>query len=164
MERYKQIEALIARFLDGATTNAEERELYAFFAGGDILEHLLPYKELFVWFGEGIRDEAPAEEPLPRSRRRIGLWAAAAAAAVVAGILWLWPQVPEPAFDPFEGSYIVRGGVKITDPAIVRPAIAAMQAQWDEGEAIQQAIRDQLLQSEKESRFIEFELHQKFLK
>jgi hypothetical protein len=127
------IEALLERFFEGDTSNAEERELYAFFSGDDLPEHWLGYKELFGWFDGGIRDEAPPAERLPRPKRRPGLWAAAAAAAaaVVTALLIRPAGVPEEP--PFHvESYIIRNGVKITDPAIVGPAIEAMQAQWDE--------------------------------
>jgi len=127
-EQYKYIEELIERFLDGATTNAEEKELYAFFTGKDVPAHLEQYKEMFVWFDEGMVQELETvTDPMPntiRSKNRFRIWGTVAAvAATLVLLMVLRPQSIEPEFDPFEGSYIVRNGVKITDPAIVGPEI-----------------------------------------
>ena len=39
-DEYIYIENLLERFFEGETTNAEEQELYAFFARPDLPEHL----------------------------------------------------------------------------------------------------------------------------
>ena len=46
-DEYTYIENLLERFFEGETSNAEERELYAFFARPDLPEHLKSYKPLF---------------------------------------------------------------------------------------------------------------------
>ena len=120
------MEELVGRFLDGTTTAEEEKQLYAFFRGNDIPEHLQPYREMFAWFGQGLEEEfATKKDPLPvlpvRAGHRFRIWGTiAAVAATVALILLVRPAAETAAFDPFEGSYIVRNGVKITDPALVR--------------------------------------------
>ena len=138
MERHEYIEQLIERFLDGATSLSEEKELYAFFAGEEVPEHLEPYRELFAWFDGGLADEVSktvAEQPAPRPKFRIRVWATVAvAAAAVAVILLMRPAAPAGEFDPFEGSYIVRNGVKITDPVVVRPEAEATLQKVDEEE------------------------------
>lgn len=129
MERQRQIERLIGRFLDGETTGAEERELYAFFSGENVPEALAAYREMFAWFGEGIKEEAQEDEipAIRRSRpaRRFRIWGTAAAVAAVVAVLLIFrpSQTTEPKI--YQESYIVRNGVKITDPEIVRPAIEA---------------------------------------
>jgi hypothetical protein len=124
----KRMEKLVGRFLDGATTIAEERELYDFFADGDVPEHLEPYREMFAWFDGGLAGEA--RRPVTVSRPRRGfVKAALSAAAVVALVLLLRPE-PEP--ETYIEMYMIQNGVKITDPAIVRPALEASQAVLDE--------------------------------
>ena len=127
-EQYKYIEKLVERFLDGATTHAEEKELYAFFTGKDIPPHLEQYAEMFAWFDSGMPHEfETVTEPAPkiiRPKNRFRIWGTVAAvAATLVLLMVLRPRSVEPEFDPFEGSYIVRNGVKITDPELVGPEI-----------------------------------------
>ena len=49
IKKHKDIERLIARFLDGDTTNAEEQRLYDYFAGRHVARRLLKYKPMFRW-------------------------------------------------------------------------------------------------------------------
>ena len=130
MKKHEHIERLIGRFLDGDTSNAEERELYAFFAGGDIPEHLREYRELFAWFDGGLEQEIRSENtpaaPERRPKHRFRIWATVAAVAATVALLLLIRPVSVPdEFDPFEGSYIVRNGVKITDPEVIRSELEA---------------------------------------
>lgn len=125
MEQEKYIENLIERFLDGATTLSEEQELYAYFSGNNVPEHLNKYKELFVWFDSGMAQEI-TETPVEiltelRPKRTFRLWGTVASiAAAITLFVLIYPHIAEPEFDPFEGSYIVRDGVKITDRALIQ--------------------------------------------
>ena len=123
--QHKRMEELLERFLDGKTTNAEEKELYAFFAGADVPEHLEPYRAMFAWFDGGLEQEIRQAEipaaPPARPKHRLRIWGTVAAvAATIALILLIRPTPAVHDFDPFEGSYIVRNGVRITDPDVIR--------------------------------------------
>ena len=47
----KEIKKLIERFLDGDTTPAEERRIYAFFARHRYAGDLERYRPMFEWYG-----------------------------------------------------------------------------------------------------------------
>jgi hypothetical protein len=150
-EKERQIEPLLERFFEGSTSNREERQLYDFFAGRDVPEHLLPYRPLFAGF-ESV-PEAFCENPSPVRRKRRGkrmLWPCAAAAALLALVLLPNPFGSKP-HDPYEGSYIVRNGVRITDLEIIRPELEATLRQvLQEQEEAERLIAEML---EAENRF-----------
>lgn len=160
-DQYKQIDALLERFFDGGTSNAEEQELYAFFARPDVPEYLQPYKPVFGYFETGLAQEVGAKHAankprrlLPRGKR---VWWIAVCAAVAALLFFLnQPGNRRPdTFDPYEGSYIVRNGVKITDRDVVKPAlersIHRMELQREQVEQLTCRINEQSAQfSEKE--------------
>lgn len=52
----KQIEQLLKRYWDCQTTVSEERELRQFFCSDEVPQHLMPYKDLFV-YQEFLQDE-----------------------------------------------------------------------------------------------------------
>jgi hypothetical protein len=148
---YKYIEELLERFFDGETSNEEEQELYRFFAQEDIPEHLRRYKPVFSYFENGLEKEmkliteASSEliEPLrhtrPAHRVRIAVGMAASLLILsIAGLLFLRKAN---AFDPYEGSYIVRNGVRITDISVIRPELEA-------------TVQKVLLQEEKANRLM----------
>ena len=121
-EEYKSIEDLLDRFFEGQTSNEEERVLYEFFARPDIPAHLERYREVFGYFESGIAldfSETP-ELRLPAKeisyKRKIG-WAIAVCVAASL-LLFLVNTVfmnQNASFNPYEGSYIVRNGVVMTD-------------------------------------------------
>ena len=81
------IERLLDKYMDGMTTLEEEDILLNYFRGNDIPQEWEDYRQLF--------QEIEAMKPQPKaSRRRIG-WGAAAA-AIVAGILYLAVPTPQP--------------------------------------------------------------------
>ena len=129
MDRYEHVEELLKRFFEGETTNTEEQCLYEFFAGKDIPEHLTKYKPVFVYFNEGIKEELcemKAEVPVRRMQNKKWiLWSCAAAVLLVLVLLNPFAFGGKP-FDPYEGSYIVRNGVRITDPETIRPELEAI--------------------------------------
>lgn len=122
----KKTEELIDRFFEGLTSNREEKELYAFFAQENIPEYLQKYKPVFAYFETGIRDEKPVDFMKVSSqpkKKRIWIWSGIAASLLlVTGLRILHPEDSE-HFNPYEGSYIIRKGVKISDPEIIRPEI-----------------------------------------
>jgi hypothetical protein len=129
---YKYIEELLERFFDGETSNEEERELYRFFAQGDIPAHLRRYKPVFDYFENGLEKEIH-QRPRHRLRRAVGM-VASLLILLTAGLLFMKKAN---AFDPYEGSYIVHNGVRITDINLIRPELEATlrQALLQEAEA-----------------------------
>ena len=154
--KYKYIETLLERFFEGQTSNVEEQKLFEFFAGYDVPEHLLRYKKVFAYFDIGLSSEIrmaeTAEEDIneafdkndtffaedlenelrdvkaPVRNLQYGkwiLWVGVAASLLVLILLNPFGIGTEP-FDPFEGSYIVRNGVRITDPKTIRPELEAI--------------------------------------
>ncbi|MDR2042432.1 MAG: hypothetical protein LBP98_08990 [Tannerella sp.] len=130
MNEYQEIEKLLERFFEGRTSGEEEQQLYRFFAQEDTLpEQWLRYRPLFSYFETGLAEECRLPDsnlrPLPPPRRkRRALWAGVAAllTGILAGTLLLRERAQ---FDPYEGSYIVRNGVYITDLKQIKPELEA---------------------------------------
>jgi hypothetical protein len=122
----KDIEELLGRFFEGYTSNTEERQLYDYFSGEDVPERLLQYKPLFACL-EAVVPEVSCEEEATVCRKSYGkwiLWPCAAAALLALALLNPFGLGNKPP-DPYEGSYIVRNGVRITDLEIIRPELEA---------------------------------------
>jgi hypothetical protein len=140
---YKETDALLRRFFEGETTMAEEERLYLFFSRKDDLpEEWKPYRPVLEYFREGISRESAHTQrlSLPR-RKRWTAWTAAAIALVLlaaAGHLYLRRETP---FDPYEGSYIIQNGVRITDMELIRPELdAATQRIKEKQEEMEQLL------------------------
>lgn len=117
------IEDLLERFFEGETSNAEERELYAFFTRPDLPEHFLPYKPMFEYFETGMTDEVNGDIPIFKPSMKVPfikkwLWIAITVAA--SSLLFLFMNrgdgAREDDFNPYAGSYIIRNGVKTEIP------------------------------------------------
>ena len=59
MDKDKIMEQLVAKFLDGATSNEEERRLYDYFTGSRVASHLHKYKAMFEWYAGGMAAPLP---------------------------------------------------------------------------------------------------------
>lgn len=135
IKKDKDIERLIAQFLDGETTNAEEQRLYNYFAGRHVARRLLKYKPMFRWYAGGMAEPLPANMAAATARPRLmPLWAKAAACAaaavlVVAGatVAYLRHACTERLYATYEGSYIVRGGKKLTDLKAIMPELRRIE-------------------------------------
>jgi hypothetical protein len=119
----KQIEKLLARFFDGATTGEEERTLYHFFRQEEIPAEWEPYRDMFDFFEQGITDvpstddsidlHADLRTPRRRARRlRIAIGIAASVLVVLAASTFLMHQRAHA-----DRLYITRNGIVLTDPA-----------------------------------------------
>ncbi|MDR1203803.1 MAG: hypothetical protein LBL58_19510 [Tannerellaceae bacterium] len=148
---YKYIEDLLERFFDGETSNEEERKLYWFFAQENIPVHLRRYKPVFGYFENELKKEmnqlpgASAEliEGVrhKKPKRRIGVALGIAASLLILLIVSHLFVGKANAFNPYEGSYIVRNGVRITDISVIKPELEA-------------TIRKALLQEEEANRLL----------
>ena len=147
MREHKHIYDLVDKFLEGRTSNAEERELYAWFRENEVPAEWQELKAMFEWYEAGMPEINNAhsgqlsEQPTPitqhtatsRPRRRVRMWltgAAITAAASIAALLWLTPTPP--TIDIYEGSYIIEAGVMCDNSESIRQDIEELLMRADE--------------------------------
>lgn len=128
MDKLHYIESLVDKFLEGRTTNTEERELYEWFATADVPDKWSDLKAMFAWYAEGMPEQETPEEPKPRITLRRKWWIAAATAAACAAIVVVLlpndktkPQIH--TYNIYEGSYIVEAGVRYDDIEVIEDDI-----------------------------------------
>ena len=120
-----RIQQLVNRFLDGATTNAEEQTLYDYFAGEDIAPELMQYRDMFRWYSAGMPEMNAKQRRMPL--RRILALAASVLLLVGIGFGIHRYQQQQAEYALYEGSYIIRNGVKITDISKILPELKATE-------------------------------------
>lgn len=143
MREHKQIYDLVEKFLEGRTSNAEERELYAWFRENEVPAEWQELKAMFEWYEAGMPEinnahsDQLSEQPTPvtqhtvtsRPRRKVRMWltgAAITAAASIAALFWLTPTTP--TIDIYEGSYIIEAGVMCDNSESIRQDIEELLA------------------------------------
>ena len=125
MMKEKEIQQLIERFLEGATTNAEEQMLYDYFNSKDVADSLRPYREMFQWYAAGM----PEQKAKPSKRPYTKWLAIAASMLLLVGIgfgMWQYQKQQE-EYALYEGSYIIRNGKKMTDIKQILPELKATE-------------------------------------
>ena len=133
MNKDKIMELLVDKFLDGATTNAEEQQLYEYFAGNNVARRLRKY--MFGWYAGGMKGQLPdiwdAACKCPKARTRWIRAAVSTAAAIllIAGVTVAYVQYRQTQrlYATYEGSYIVRNGKKITDIKSILPELKRIE-------------------------------------
>lgn len=135
------IEELLERYFEGETSATEERQIRAFFASGEVPEHLAAYAPLFAYFDEEIERNVEAQvggpdsglKPVsvllrPKNRKRAALYILSGVAACVLALLSL-TRLLYPADPCFcSDNYVVINGRCYTDIHTVRSlAIEALQ-------------------------------------
>lgn len=81
----KQIDNLIKKYLDGATSSAEENELRVYFSSPNVAQHLEHYAPLFNYFDQAKSQKFRPELSLPQKRKRKRdaiIWSSIAASIV----------------------------------------------------------------------------------
>lgn len=131
---------LISKFESGETSVADEQALYAYFRTASLPDDLKPMKDLMAWYENGCEGE-PEAAVKPVSIGKVGklrmIINIAASVAVVAAIgmaAYLSGGTSEASDDFAEiyaGSYVIRDGVKITDPDLIREDILKAQSRTD---------------------------------
>ena len=101
------IRTLIKRFMDGQTSIEEEDRLAEYFNTHEVDEDMLPYKQMFAWFGDGMPLESKQADELTsrqatfqsstssqssRFSRKTVYLIAAAAATIAMLVLVAWPK------------------------------------------------------------------------
>ncbi|MBO4598623.1 MAG: hypothetical protein J5676_12255 [Bacteroidaceae bacterium] len=135
------VELYIDRFMEAETSNAEERELYRFFATEKNLpQHIAQYREMFAYFESGLDESlsaqalAEAEQSTAKTvqlmpaaetkkpKRRIFMFAASIAASIVliSGISFGLLKNDADELYSYEGSYVMQNGKRITDKETLR--------------------------------------------
>lgn len=122
----QEIEQLVEQFFEGATTLEQERQLYDFFRGDQLPDSLEQYRAAFQYFDHQLSLEAetivvnlPAKRPV--KRWIITLSAAACLTILVALPFWFSEE------KPYEGSYIIRDGVRIENPKIIEAELLKIE-------------------------------------
>jgi len=148
MTNKKTIEDLLQKFFNGQTTNDDEKRLYEYFSRDDLPDELAKYRPVMQFFKHGMADEfASRADDLrdfladcPPEAHKTHLWLRACAAAAAVLILGFvaYKHFLKP-FDPYEGSYIIRNGVKITDLNRIRPEL---ETTLYEAESIQNEMQN----------------------
>lgn len=127
------IEALLEKFFDGNTTNAEDRALEKFFcSGNNVPERYKCYCDMFGWYASGMDSEKlPSASSQPKHvffRTKTARWWSSVAAliALAAAIAWLstWQSHTDNTL-LYADNYIVRDGHTITGMPEIKADIDA---------------------------------------
>ena len=152
----ENIEEYITRFMEGETTNEEERAIYHFFRSEEVPEHLKVYAPMFAWYEEGMPEkQAVVTLKTPRRfRLPVEIWcigiAATIAVVVGLGTLLFWDkdnnELDEWAC--YEGSYIEVRGKRITNVKQILPSILETLNEADRIVLLAQVRIDEIKRSE----------------
>lgn len=155
----ENIEKYIIRFMEGETTNEEERAIYRFFHSEEVPASLKEYAPMFAWYEEGMPEvpeitlEEPAK-PVKRLRLPVEIWSVGAAAMIVLilglGTLLYWDRGNDTSAEwaCYEGSYIEVGGKRISNVRQIMPSILETLNQADRIERLAQERIDEIKRSE----------------
>ena len=131
-EKNETIETLLERFFEGQTSNEEEQQLYLFFRQEEIPDELIRHQPIVTYFESGLAEDLGCTEHNPALPFRVSnrkkqwiLWCSIAASFLIILCTTLFFLNNTDTFDPLEGSYIIRNGVRITDLDLIRPELEA---------------------------------------
>ena len=144
-DKDRYIEELLALFFEGRTTNVQEKELYDYFAQANVPERLVPYKPLISYFENGLEKNLAIPKSPPKNIfRHIGVRASVAAVFILGALIALpFLMQRERAFDPYQGSYIVRNGQMVPgSPETFASQREAIERDMDEKQRELDAISD----------------------
>lgn len=136
MSKDRYIEALVEKFLDGRTTNAEEQELYAWFATADVPDEWTDLKAMFAWYREGMPETTSLVESAPKPKSRFslslrrGVMAISTAVAVAVVAVLMWPSSHK--VNIYEGSYIIESGDYCDNIEYIQEDIEALLQRADD--------------------------------
>lgn len=132
------IEELLDKYFDGATSCDEEQRLRAFFAAPGVPPHLVPYRALFGYFDREIARSAVVRRRKSfRWKLLAGVWAVAASVLLLVG-LYGWRKASDPC--SCSENYVVIDGRCYTDARKVKQCareallqLVASDGEWADG-------------------------------
>ncbi|MBM1107574.1 hypothetical protein JQC67_15570 [Aurantibacter crassamenti] len=101
------IEKLIEKYFEAATTVAEEETLKEYFSQESVAPHLEQYAPMFQYFASAKKERFTKQVPLTSEvtkvkKNRYGWYSAAAAVAICAGLYFNQPTAIEDEYSPEE--------------------------------------------------------------
>lgn len=125
----KEIRHLLALFLDGETSLAEERELYLYFRRRRLPADLERYREMMAFYADGLTERQKPKILSGLLGTRWGWLQYSAVAAAVALVVTIGvgvagtgsSELSREEYLTYAGSYIIRDGQKITDLEEIMP-------------------------------------------
>lgn len=147
-DKYKNIEELIEGFFEGKTSKQEEEILYDYFTSGQYSEHLAKYAPIFDCLKNDLhllpRQNENTKPTFRRNLKRFSYTAAIAASVLIAVILIPFSS-SKSDLNPFEGSYRIVDGKKITDMDILMPEIEKTLSLVGEIKGQEETLREDVL-------------------
>lgn len=124
----KNIEDYIHRFMEGETSNEEEKAIYRFFHTEKVPEHLKPYAPMFAWYEKGMPEMPPVDiKPSLWKQVSSAVWSMGIAAMLVIGIglgiLVSFDEGKNEEWSCYEGSYVEINGKRISNVEEIMPCI-----------------------------------------
>ncbi len=130
----ENVRDLMDRFMAGETTCAQEQMLYEYFSRKELPKEMEQYRTMMQWYAAGMPDDISSITSHRRgvmSHLRWWHYASIAASLMVLSMMcakFIDSQSQPQEYAIYEGSYIVRDGVKITDLDIIMPEIKQAEA------------------------------------
>lgn len=93
----REIEKLLEKYFDAATSTAEENRLKDYFSSPDVAPHLEQYRPMFGYFTQQATEKFEKTVPLKPGKRYVAWLSVAASFVVMLGLytLFLTPQTPK---------------------------------------------------------------------
>ncbi len=131
----------LEKFLDGRTSNEEEKALYTFFASDEVPKDLRKYKKMFAGYAGKMQGDLPRQS---RARHRmVTALSIAASILLLAGVgFGIQKHIEQQkVYECYEGSYILHDGQKITD---LRKILPQLQATEHQVKVLKQEVHQQI--------------------
>lgn len=129
---HDEARVLTELFMAGATTCADEKDLYTYYNSDDVASDLLQYRDMMRWYAAGMPAKTIRKPHI--AHRMVRIWRIAGIAAMLAivfttGISYLsYRNERNEELAMYEGSYIIRDGKKITDLNEILPELKRAEA------------------------------------
>lgn len=130
---HADINRLVEQFMAGATSPAEERRLYRYYAAhGSLPADLEQYRPMFAWYASL---QKPARRPMAKRAVAAAIATLLIAGAIV-GFVKYGGRNDDDLYACYKGSYIVRDGQKIDDLRQIYTTLCAAELYADSLEAL----------------------------
>lgn len=119
---HRQARLLMKRLMDGSSTPAEEKQLYAYFRRRNLPPDMEAQRAFVEWLASGLDDTAIVGK---KRSHAAALWpAVASVAAAIAVVVTVWIKAgSQPDYSIYAGSYTIVNGVKNENISEIYPQL-----------------------------------------